>query len=136
LQIQALCSDFGVQLAGEFNDFQRNSLRNGTGNFWRPNKEFFGANREFNRWVVSVHFSHTCSAGASDAIFLTAIFAGEEGEMSDKPLSRRALRPEAFWRAHHEAWGAGGCGSALNFARQLPNAAHLALQDDQLMPEH
>jgi hypothetical protein len=29
---------------------------------------------------------------------------------------------EAFWRAHHEAWRAGGCGSALNFARQLPNA--------------
>jgi len=33
---------FGVQLTSEFNDFQRNSLRNGTGNFWRPNKEFFG----------------------------------------------------------------------------------------------
>jgi hypothetical protein len=50
LQIQALYSDIGVQLASEFNDFQRNSLRNGTGNFWRPNREFFGA-KEFNRRV-------------------------------------------------------------------------------------
>ena len=35
LQIQALCSGFGVQSASELNDFQRNSLRNGTGNFCR-----------------------------------------------------------------------------------------------------
>jgi hypothetical protein len=40
--------------------------------------------------------------------------------MSDKPLSQRALRPRRS--AHHEARRAGGCGSALNFARQLPNA--------------
>jgi hypothetical protein len=48
LQIQALCSDFGVQLASEFNDSQRNSLRNGTGNFGGLTRKFFGANREFN----------------------------------------------------------------------------------------
>jgi len=41
LQIQTLCSDLASSKR-EFNDFQRNSLRNGTGNFWRPNKEFFG----------------------------------------------------------------------------------------------
>jgi hypothetical protein len=41
--------DFGVQSASEFNDFQRNSLRNGTGNFWRPNREIFSKNREFSR---------------------------------------------------------------------------------------
>jgi hypothetical protein len=28
-----------------------NSLRKGTGNFWRPNREFFGANREFNQRI-------------------------------------------------------------------------------------
>jgi hypothetical protein len=49
LQIQALCSDFGVQSASELNDFQRNSLRSGTGNFCSPNREFFPDNREFNR---------------------------------------------------------------------------------------
>jgi Transposase len=36
-------------------------------------------------------------------LFSPAIFAGEEDEMPDKPLSR-ARYGEAFWRAHHEAW--------------------------------
>jgi hypothetical protein len=65
---------------------------NGTGNVGRPNREFFGANREFDGRVVSVHFSHTCSAGPRTRSVLTAIFVDEEGEMSDT-LSRRTLRP-------------------------------------------
>jgi ABC-type uncharacterized transport system substrate-binding protein len=67
LQIQALCSDFGVQLASEFNDSQRNSLRNGTGNFWRPNKEFFGANRDSNRRVVSIAANSQATVAAKAA---------------------------------------------------------------------
>src|SRR6266487_2855896 len=39
------------QSGSEFSDLQLNSLRNGTGNFWRPNREFFGANRKFNRRI-------------------------------------------------------------------------------------
>ena len=38
---------------------------------------------------------------------LTANFVGEEGEMSDKLSSRRALGPRRFGRAHHAAWRAG-----------------------------
>ena len=49
LQIQLLCGDFGAQSTSEFNDLHRNSLRDGTGNFWRPNREFFSKNREFSR---------------------------------------------------------------------------------------
>src|SRR5262249_32676027 len=88
-------------------------LRNGTGNVWRPNKEFFGASRESNRRVVSVQFAHTSSARPRTRSVLTAIFVDEAGEMSDKPLFAACAAAEAFWRAHHEAWRAGGCGSAL-----------------------
>jgi hypothetical protein len=42
-----LCCDFGVQSASEFNGFQPNSLRNGTGNFQRRIRENFSRNREF-----------------------------------------------------------------------------------------
>ena len=42
--------------------------------------------------------------------------------MSDKPLSRRALRPRRSGERTMRHGAPGGCGSALNFARQLPNA--------------
>ena len=40
--------DFHAQSASEFSGLQRNSLRNGTRNFWSVNREFFGENREFS----------------------------------------------------------------------------------------
>jgi hypothetical protein len=52
----ALRRDFDVRSAGEFNGFQPNSLRNGTGNFQTRIREFFSRNREFppaNREPVS-----------------------------------------------------------------------------------
>ena len=42
--------------------------------------------------------------------------------MSDKPLSRRALRPRRSGKRTMRHGAPGGCGSALNFARQLPSA--------------
>src|SRR5262245_56013124 len=42
------------QSGSEFSGLQLNSLRRETGNFWRPNREFFGANREFNRRIREV----------------------------------------------------------------------------------
>ena len=36
---------FHAQSASEFSGLQRNSLRNGTRNFWSVNREFFGENR-------------------------------------------------------------------------------------------
>jgi hypothetical protein len=41
LQIQALCSDFAVQSASEFNDLQQNSLHKGTGNFLKVSGKIF-----------------------------------------------------------------------------------------------
>jgi len=38
--------DFDVQSASEFNGFQPNSLRNGTGNFQTRIREFFSRNRK------------------------------------------------------------------------------------------
>ena len=40
--------DFDVQSASEFNGFQPNSLRNGTGNFQTRIREFFSGNREIS----------------------------------------------------------------------------------------
>ena len=42
---------FHAQSASRFSGLQQNSLRKGTGNFWRANRDFFGANREFNRRI-------------------------------------------------------------------------------------
>jgi hypothetical protein len=48
--------------------------------FWRLNKEFFGANREFNARVVSA-ISHTLVLrGLGRDLFSPAIFVGEECE--------------------------------------------------------
>jgi hypothetical protein len=41
--------DFDARSASEFNSFQPNSLRNRTGNFQMPIREFFSTNREFNQ---------------------------------------------------------------------------------------
>jgi hypothetical protein len=43
------------------------------------------------------------SSGFGRDLFSPAVFAGEEGEMSDDFLSRERYG-EAFWRKHHEAW--------------------------------
>jgi hypothetical protein len=45
----ALRCDFDVYSASEFNGFQPNSLRNGTGNLQTRIREFFSRNREFDR---------------------------------------------------------------------------------------
>jgi phosphoenolpyruvate carboxylase-like protein len=52
-------SNFGLQLTGEFNNFQPNSLHDGTGNFQSCIREFFSGNRNFgichpasNTWPV------------------------------------------------------------------------------------
>jgi len=80
-----------------------------SGNSFQGAANFKGAAK--SRRVVSVHFSHTCSAGPRTRSVLTAIFVREEGEMSDKPLSRRALRPRRSGERTVRD-GAGGCGSA------------------------
>jgi hypothetical protein len=41
--------DFDARSASEFNSFQPNSLRNRTGNFQMPIREFFSRNKEFNQ---------------------------------------------------------------------------------------
>ena len=71
-----LTGNFGdsgaVQSASEFNDFQRNSLRNGTGNFCRPNREFFFKEQGIPTPGVSVHCSHACFAPAERDLFSLA----------------------------------------------------------------
>jgi hypothetical protein len=49
LRIRALRREFCVQSARRFSSLRPNSLRNGRGNLWRPNREFFSKNREFSR---------------------------------------------------------------------------------------
>jgi hypothetical protein len=46
--IRPSADDFDVPSASEFNDFQSNSLRNGTGNFWTRIRENFSRNRHAN----------------------------------------------------------------------------------------
>src|SRR5260370_19649757 len=49
LQNLALHGDFRVQSASKFSRLQPNSVRNGTANFWRHNKEFFSKSRQFKQ---------------------------------------------------------------------------------------
>src|SRR5271169_1706373 len=53
---------------------------------------------------VSVDFSHTCLVRLRPRSVLTGNFAGEEDEMANETVCR-VRYGEAFWRAHHEAWG-------------------------------
>ena len=57
--------DFDVQSASEFNGFQPNSLRNGTGNFQTRIREILSRNREFppgGSFVSSRHALHSSGA--------------------------------------------------------------------------
>jgi hypothetical protein len=55
-RLEALHCDFGAQSASEFNGFQLNSPRNGTGNFRTCIRENSARNREFSRQIFNFEF--------------------------------------------------------------------------------
>src|SRR5271169_3571573 len=76
----------------------------GNREFFQRNRELFSRNREVGLPAVSVDFSHTCLVRLRPRSVLTGNFAGEEDEMANETVCR-VRYGEAFWRAHHEAWG-------------------------------
>ena len=52
----SLRGNYCAQSASEFSGLQQNSLRNGTGNFLEPNREFAAKNREFLQEMLDSEF--------------------------------------------------------------------------------
>ncbi len=69
---------FGRPVVERIQWLAANSLRNGTGNFFRRAGNFLERTGNFITPRVSVHFSHACLFGLRTRSVLTGKFAGEE----------------------------------------------------------
>lgn len=74
--------------------------------FWRGNREFYFREATIK---VSVHFSHTCSAGDEHDLFSSSICSWRDGRIElDNNTVERAIRPIALGRKNYLCAGSDG----------------------------